>query len=126
MATSACHPSETVLLVEDEPLTALSLAEGLEEGGYRVKCCSTGFDALNYIDMEEAIDVVVTDINLGLGPDGWEIARRARQQFPRVHIVYITGNSAEEFHEHAVPQSVLLQKPLSIATLIGAVGDLVT
>jgi len=114
---------ESLLLVEDEPLVALSLADALEEGGFRVNLCGTGFDALNFIEMEESITAVVTDIRLGDGPDGWEVARRAREYFPRAQVVYITGDRAGEFPDEAVAGAVLLQKPFAMDELVKAVSQ---
>ena len=116
--------SDSLLLVEDEPLVALSITEALEANGYRVSSCGTGFDALNYIEMEDDVSAVVTDINLGHGPDGWEVARRAREHFPSAAIVYITGERAPEFEEEAVSRSRLLEKPVDADEVVKAVSDL--
>jgi len=117
---------DSLLLVEDEPLIAWSLAEALEEEGYQVSLCGTGFDALNYIEMEDRVRAIVTDINFGSGPDGWEIARRAREHFPGAAVVYITGDSAAEFQQERVAQSRLLQKPFDVAELVTAVTELLS
>jgi CheY-like chemotaxis protein len=114
----------SLLIVEDEPLVAMSLVDAFEECGYRVSVCGTGYDALNYIEMEGDIVALVTDIRLGDGPDGWEIARRARAHFPATPVIYITGDSAGDYGEHAVPKSVILQKPFPIAQLIKTVSSL--
>jgi CheY-like chemotaxis protein len=116
--------SASLLIVEDEPFVAMSLVEVLEEGGYQVSVCSTGFDALNYIEMEDGLLGIVTDIRLGEGPDGWEIARRAREHFPAAHVIYITGDSANEFLSEAVPRSVLLQKPFPLQKFVSAISAL--
>ncbi|HKT15761.1 MAG TPA: response regulator [Allosphingosinicella sp.] len=116
--------ADSLLLVEDEPLVAMSLADALEESGFRVSLCGTGFDALNYIEMEDSIAAVVTDIRLGNGPDGWEVARRAREHFPGATIIYITGDSAAEYSTEGVPKSVILQKPFPTAQLVNAVSSL--
>jgi len=114
----------SLLLVEDEPLVAMALADALEEFGYRVNCCGTGFDAYNYLEMEDSIAVIVTDIKLGEGPNGWDVARKARQCFPEAPIVYITGDSAADFGEESVPKSVLIQKPFASSQLVAAVSSL--
>lgn len=121
---SAPPADKSLLLVEDEPLTAMSLMADLEEYGYRVNLCATGFDALNFIDMEESIDAVVTDIGLEFGPDGWEIARHARDQFPNSAVIYITGNAAEEYRQEGVPESHILKKPFKTAELIQLISTL--
>jgi len=115
--------SPSLLLVEDEPITALSSMVALEQHGYRVNLCSTGFDALNIIEMEERIDAVVTDIDLGLGPNGWEIARRARDHFPNAPVIYITGKAAGDYEEEGVPESRILEKPFHIDVLVDMISS---
>jgi DNA-binding response OmpR family regulator len=114
----------SLLLVEDEPLTGMALLADLEEHGYRVNLCATGFDALNFIDMEESIDTVVTDIRLENGPDGWEIARRARDQFPNSTVIYITGSASDEYVLEGVPESHILKKPFKISDLVKLISTL--
>jgi DNA-binding NtrC family response regulator len=114
----------SLLLVEDEPLIALACLDALEERGFLVSLCGTGFDALNYIEMEPKIAGVITDIRLGDGPDGWEVARRARAFFPTMPVVYITGDSAADFFVERVPDSVILQKPFAHGVLADVVSAL--
>jgi CheY-like chemotaxis protein len=114
----------SLLIVEDEPLSGMLMANAFEASGYSVSLCGTGYDALNYIEMEDGIAAVVTDIKLGDGPDGWEVARRAREHFPEARIVYITGFVDDVAREEAVPESVLLEKPLEVDELISTVEQL--
>ena len=92
---SAVH----ILVAEDEPLIALALQGNLEEGGYTIRVAASGREALLALESAEPIFVgLITDIRLGAGPDGWEVARRARELNPGLAIVYMSGDSA---HEHA-------------------------
>jgi CheY-like chemotaxis protein len=116
--------SVSLLIVEDEPLSGMLMANALEAKGYSVSLCGTGYDALNYIEMEDGIAAVVTDIRLGDGPDGWEVARHARAHFPEARIVYITGFADEVGSDEAVPESVLLEKPVEVEELISTVSRL--
>lgn len=112
------------LIVEDEPLVAMALVEALEECGYSASVCGTGFDALNFIEMERGLLGVVTDIRLGEGPNGWEVARRAREHFPAAPVIYITGDSANAFAAEGVPKSVILQKPFPLKEFLRTVSSL--
>jgi hypothetical protein len=40
---------------------------------------------------------LITDINLGKGPDGWEVARRAREFIPTLLVVYMSGHGAVDW-----------------------------
>lgn len=67
--------------------------------------------------------MLITDIGLGIGPDGWELARIARASDAALKVVYISGSIGEGFDEAAVPKSVILQKPIGLPDLLVAVGS---
>jgi DNA-binding response OmpR family regulator len=114
-----------LLLVEDEPLIALSIQDVLQAGGYKVQHAFTGIEG--WMALESAGPIfsgLVTDIRCGAGPDGWEIARRAREITPKLPVVYVSGDSAFEHPTRGVPGSVMVQKPFAAAQLLLAVSML--
>ena len=120
-------PSILLLLVEDEGLIIDVLEEALTEGGFEVAKAPNGTKALKKIDADGSkIRAVITDIKLGSGPDGWEVARHAREVAPNMPIVYMSGDSAHEWASLGVPGSVMLAKPFAPAQLVTAVATLVT
>ena len=103
-----------ILLAEDEPLIGLSVRESLEEGGYAVHVAATGREALAAIEGDDfELAGLITDIRLGGGPDGWALARRARELKPELPVVYISGDSAHEHRARGVPDSLMVQKPFA-------------
>lgn len=80
-----------VLLVEDEPLLRLVLAEILEGLGYAVLEAPDGERAQALLDSERRIDVLFTDIMLGRGINGVELAAWTRAHHPATRIAYTTG-----------------------------------
>jgi DNA-binding response OmpR family regulator len=113
-----------LLLVEDEPLIRVSLAEVLTDAGYFPLEAEDGAEAIGFIDVCETFVGVITDIRLGSGADGWEVARHARHRFANIPVVYMTGDSAAEWTAEGVPNSVLLQKPFANAQLVAAISNL--
>src|SRR5437660_3284322 len=71
------HATGRVVVVEDDPLQAESLAFILRQEGYVVELASTGFEALAVARSQPAPDTVLLDVAL---PDlsGVEVARRLR------------------------------------------------
>jgi DNA-binding response OmpR family regulator len=67
---------------------------------------------------------LITDIQLGTGPNGWEVGRRAREVVPGLPVVYMSGDSAHDWTAQGVPESVMLQKPFVIAQLVTAITTL--
>jgi CheY-like chemotaxis protein len=113
-----------ILVAEDEPLIRLALVEALEVGGYSVLEAADGRSAWNEIDGAEQLRGLVTDIRIGKGPSGWEIAQHAREKFPALAVVYVTGDSISEWPASGVPQSTVLQKPFASAELVTALANL--
>jgi CheY-like chemotaxis protein len=114
-----------LLLAEDEQLIALTLQEALEEGGYVVRHVLSGEDALRVIETgEPALAGLITDIRLVGEPDGWALARRARELTPSLPVVYMSGDSGHEHAAYGVPGSVMLHKPFASAQLVTAISAL--
>ena len=115
----------TVLIVEDDPTVLAFLEEGLIDRGYDVLSARSGGEALSVLDSGlDDIDVLVADIRIGAGLDGWEIARCAREISPDFPIVYITGDSASAHELEGVANSRLLQKPFGSEQLARAIEAL--
>jgi CheY-like chemotaxis protein len=118
--------SEIVVLVaEDEALISLSIRDALEDGGYAVVTASSGEDAVEVLEGDQGrLSGLVTDIRMGSGPNGWDLAHRARQLNANIAVVYVTADSAEQRPSSGVPKSVLLQKPFAEAQLVTALSNL--
>ena len=116
-----------VLLVEDEPLIIDMMGDALVEGGYEVVKAASAKAALDEIEVDASrFRAVVTDIRLGSGPDGWEVAQKVRQAVPQMPVVYMSGDSVSDWASRGVPGSVILAKPFAPAQLITAVSTLAT
>ena len=113
-----------ILVVEDEPLVRLSIIDALKEGGYTVIEAEDGSAALEQIDKADHLRGLVTDIRMGAGPNGWQVAHHAREKFPALAVVYVTGDSITEWPAEGVPQSTALQKPFASAELVTAIASL--
>lgn len=117
---------QPILVVEDETLIRLNLVDVLEAGGFTVEERSSGAASIEAIDNREHLCGLITDVNLGGGVDGWQVARHARARFPNIAVVYITGDSAERWSAEGVPDSLVLQKPFADAQVIHAVTTLLS
>lgn len=123
----ALNKTIMLLLVEDEPMILVNVEEALVAGGYQVATALSGDEAV--IQLREQIGGfagLITDIRLGSGIDGWEIARRAREANPATAVVYMTGDSAADWAANGVPHSQLVQKPFAHAQLVSAISMLLT
>lgn len=116
-----------VLLVEDEPLVLLVAQDALMAGGYAVLALTGGAEAILALDDNKGeVAGLVTDIRLGAGPNGWDVARHARELHADLPIVYTTGDSAADWPVQGVPNSAVVQKPYAAAQLLTAISTLMT
>ena len=115
----------TIMLFEDEPLVAIFVEEALNEAGFAVVLARDPNEAEAAIcDSIETVSALVTDIRLGAGLSGWDLARLARERSAGLPIVFISGDSAVDHTAQGVPDSVMIQKPFVEAQLITALASL--
>ena len=80
----------TVLVVDDDPLIAMSTADMLEDLGHRVLDAHSGAQAMEILQSGVRVDVIVTDHAMP-GMNGAEFAARARALCPGIPILLTTG-----------------------------------
>jgi DNA-binding response OmpR family regulator len=114
-----------LLAEDDKPLQAL-VEEVLLEAGFVVVIASSGTQALAELEAKGTqLTAVITDIKLGEGPDGWDVGRRARVLSPYMPVVYMSGDSMDEWPKNGVSNSVFFAKPCKLAGIITAVSTLI-
>jgi two-component system, OmpR family, response regulator len=113
------------MLFEDEPLVAMFVEDALKHAGFEVVLAQDAGEAEALIrDGVETVGALVTDIRLGVGLSGWELARTARERCPGIPIIFISGDSAIDHDAQGVPDSIMIQKPFVEAQLITALASL--
>jgi CheY-like chemotaxis protein len=110
----------SVLLVEDDALVRECLSEMLGEMGLRVAALPNASEALALPDGAEAPSVLVTDVRLGAGLDGFALAAAARDRWPGIHAVLISGDARSAEHALA-PTESFLAKPFRMDDLVQAI-----
>jgi DNA-binding response OmpR family regulator len=114
-----------VLVVEDEALICSLIEDALVESGFEAYSVNSGEAALStFRDGREGCRALLTDVNLGDGISGWELARQIREITPGFPVVYMTSASAPDWKSQGVADSVLLEKPFAPAQLAAAVSQL--
>lgn len=85
--------SETILVVEDEVLVRMMVAEQLRWAGYTVVEAANAHEALDVL-RHDSVDVrlVLSDICMPGTIDGVGLARAIRSQYPRIRIVLTSGH----------------------------------
>ena len=109
--------SFVVLVVEDDVLTRLDIGATFEAAGWTVLDAASGVPALQLCDSDTHVDALVTDVDLGDGATGWDVAQAfwLRHALP---VIYTSGNA--DSPQRRVPQSRFLAKPCPSSVLIDA------
>jgi CheY-like chemotaxis protein len=80
----------TILVVEDDPLIAMSAIDMVKDLGHDTLEAPSGERALAVLESGERIDLLMTDHAMP-GISGIELARRARRLHPDLPILIATG-----------------------------------
>ena len=117
--------SVCIFVVDDDVLVATTIELALEDNGFRPQTAHSAEDGLAlFEDNGHICRALVTDVNLGGEIKGWDIARTARERFPTLPVIYVTGDSADEWAAHGVPDSILIDKPFVPAQIVTAIAEL--
>lgn len=116
-----------ILVIDDNDDFRGLLKAALEGDGHQVETAPDGQGVAAALQAQPA-DVVVTDIFMP-GKEGIETISELRKQFPRMHIVAMSGRrSATEFDPLSIAEHLgavrTLKKPFPIEDLLEAVRDL--
>ena len=98
-----------ILVVEDEAIVRLLVAETLRTCGHSVLEAGDGQAALDVIQECLDLDLIVSDIRLPK-IDGFSVARRARQLRPGLRLLFLTGYVRAELPSELLP-AIVIRKP---------------
>ncbi|OWJ77837.1 response regulator [Haematobacter missouriensis] len=90
----------TILVVDDEPLIRMMTTERLEDEGYIVLEAANGAKAMQILDSDRPIDLLVTDVGLPGGMNGRQVADAARRVRPELPVLFITGYAEQAVLHH--------------------------
>jgi two-component system, cell cycle sensor histidine kinase and response regulator CckA len=115
-----------ILLVEDEEgLRALN-ARGLASRGYTVLEASNGVEAIEVLEKQGSVDLVVSDVVMP-EMDGPTLLKELRRRDPSVKIIFVSGYAEEAFSKNLPSnadgkgQYAFLAKPFTLKQLVAEV-----
>lgn len=116
--------SETLLIVDDEPLMTDLFQQFMTKRGFQVLSAATGQEALATIAAQgEVIKLVMLDLTL---PDmsGIEVARRLAERVPDLPVVIASGHELEP--SLALPSNIVevVKKPYQIRALADRIREI--
>ena len=116
--------SERILLVEDEEKLRVLTRRLLESNGYVVWEATKGADALKiWENHRDGIALLLTDMIMPGGMNGWQLGEQLRRDRPDLKIVYISGY-LRELETQGIqnnPRDPFLRKPCSPNELLDTI-----
>ena len=105
---------ETILIVEDDDDVRAYLVDTLHDLDYRVLRAHGSVAALEFLQQDTRIDLLLTDVVLP-GMNGRELSRKAQSLRPGLKVLYMTGYSRNAIvHQGRLDADVeLIQKPIT-------------
>ena len=114
--------AKTILLVEDEILIRLLMADTLRDAGYQVVEATNADEALAVLQSRPELDLVVTDVRMPGTMDGLQLATHWKQLYPARPAIVVSGHLLAE---QVGPADAFLPKPYTDAALLETVGELI-
>ncbi len=114
-----------ILLVEDDHVLNMATRDSLEDLGYEVECVYSGPAAIVAINRLEYLTALLTDVDLGPGPDGFDVGRHARTLYRDLPVIYVSGTMAAHHAAHGVPGSLFIGKPFQPRQIVAALDSLI-
>jgi len=117
----------SVLVVDDDAGMREMLAARLATRGFRVATCATAAEAIAAVQRDDALEVVVSDVNMK-HMDGVELCRRLLEHRPQLPVVLITAFGSMELAIQAIRAGAydFIPKPFEIDQLVLAIERGVT
>jgi PAS domain S-box-containing protein len=118
--------ARTILLVEDEAAVRNTVRRQLESLGHRVLVAESSADALDIVKATPALDALLSDVVLGAGLNGIDLAVAARSIRPGLRVAFISGYTAVPEAQRRIRElgAPILSKPATISQLARTIDAL--
>jgi len=107
-----------LLVVDDEPSVLLTYRMLLEQQGYQVTAAPSSQEAIAALE-NNSFDVVLCDLSLELDRSGFDVFHAARERWPAMPCILLTGYANREIADRAEQSGVaVLYKPIEVDELL--------
>ena len=99
-----------ILIVDDEALVSMALAEELKEQGFDVMCLFGSSEKIMSALDDNLPDAAFLDVNLGLGRTSYELAAMLMEK--GVPVTFVTGYDEVHVKDDRFAEAAYLTKPV--------------
>ena len=124
MNTASEHPTETILVVDDEPSVRTLIEKILTMRGYAVLAASDAEEGLR-LNSEHEVDAVVTDVMLP-SMKGPELVEQLQRHRPQLRALFISGFTSDALLDGGLSLDgvAFVQKPFTGEALTSRLREL--
>jgi len=123
-ASNTKPETRVVMVVEDEDLLRDLIARALEERGFTVHTAATAADAKRVFRGTDP-DALLVDVNLGAGPNGFDLVDVLLTQAPYLAVVFLTNLPDPRFADRdsgALPKNIAYLRKSAISDIDAVVN----
>ena len=108
-----------ILLVDDDEVFRETAAKLLRAAGHEIRVAPDFRLALQVLESDEPVDLLILDIVMPGGVNGFALARMARLRRPTLKIIYVSGYDIPGMSDEAL--GPIIRKPLDDQQLVDEV-----
>lgn len=109
--------STQVLVVDEEPMIRIIIADSLNEAGLQVLEASSADEALALLNEGNAVGTMITDVKMPGSMDGLDLAQTVASHWSDISLVVISGHASMD--DPRLPlKAKFLPKPFTHANLL--------
>jgi CheY-like chemotaxis protein len=115
----------TILVVEDEVLVRLAIADYLRYCGFKVVEAGDGAESIAIIRSGIALDLVFSDVRLAYEDGGLELESWIKRHHPRLNVILTSGHvDAAKKAAALCPERQLMAKPYTHEEVVARIRSL--
>ena len=117
-----------ILVVEDNDMVRNVTVKKLRALGYKTEQVSNGKSAVDLLSQDTNFDLVLSDVVMGGGMSGFDVANWVKENLPQCCIALASGYNAPEMEDSDYQNSdlTILQKPYTTAELQNVIQNVIT
>lgn len=114
---------ETVLVVEDQESVRNLIVNYLADLDYKVLAAEDGGTAINILQDDDPIDLILSDMVMPGGLSGEEVVTKAKAIRPSLKSLYMTGHPQRSKYSKGSTRTTIVRKPFDKRSLAKAVRN---
>ena len=124
-AASKPQTTGTILIVDDEEMLLDVIRMAMEDAGYDVVTAPNGTKAVEILESDREIDLMLSDVIMPGGIDGYGLAGKAAELRPEMAVILASGFTGK-LSENRLPENTVdrvVAKPYDITDMAKAVRE---